>query len=332
VRLTRAFAGLAPAAVAVALALALAAGLPAARAASPPPDEAKQRSSYEKLQEQARQKRQEAQKLRTQEKGILKQLHALEMNLARSRAAVAVFQARENKLARDIEVVERDLNHTRAARSMTQQTLARRLRAAYRFRRDSELEFLLSSRSFADLDTRLRWVGLIARGEEHMVTRLGAQAESINVAREVLERKKTEIAQVRAQKVTESKRMEGLKAQREKSVHDIQTTRMGFEAAAAELERSAQRIKKLLDDLERKRLEEERRLQRRGETVPEGQFGHGRGSLPWPVRGQVIENFGENRHPKFGTVTRNNGIDIQAPEGAEIRAVEKGTVEFVDWY
>jgi murein hydrolase activator len=319
--------------VLAALGLALLAGLPtAARAATPPPDEARQRNNYESLKEQARQKRQEAQKLKTREKGILKQLRALEMNLARSRAAVLVYQQRENKLALDIEVVERDLNHTRAARSMTQQTLARRLRAAYRFRRDSELEILLSSRSFADLDTRMRWVGLIARGEEHMVTRLGAQAESINVAREVLERKKTEIAQVRAQKVTESRRMEGLKAQREKSVHQIQNTRLSFEAAAAELERSAQRIKKLLDDLERRRLEEERQRAQRGEKVPEGQFGHGRGSLPWPVRGSVIENFGENRHPKFGTVTRNNGIDIQAPEGAEIRAVEKGTVEFVDWY
>jgi murein hydrolase activator len=304
----------------------------AATAAAPAQDEAKQRSNYETLREQARQKREEAQKLRKQEKGVLRQLRALEMNLARSRAAVALYQQRENRLARDIEVVERDLDHTRAARSMTQEQLARRLRAAYRFRRDSELEFLLSSRSFADLDTRLRWVGLIARGESHMVTRLGAQAESINVARVVLERKKAEIAQVRSQKLAETRRMEGLKGQRERSVRVIQTTRMGFEAAAADLERSAQRIKKLLDELERRRVEEERRRAQRGEKVPEGQFGHGRGSLPWPVRGTVVENFGENRHPKFGTVTRNNGVDIAAPEGTEIRAVEKGTVEFVDWY
>jgi len=308
-------------------------GAPAgARAAAPPPDEARQRGDYERLQREAKEKRQAAQNLRKQERGVLRQLHQLEINLSHSRAAVQRYQQRETRLARDIDVVERDLTHTRVARTLTQQQLARRLRAAYRFRRDSELEFLLSSRSFADLDTRLRWVGLIAHGEEHMVQQLGAQAESIDVAREVLERKKTEIAQVRSQKQAEQRRMEGLRAQREKSVRDIQTTRMSYEAAAAELERSAQRIKKLLDELERRRLEEERLRAQRGEKVPEGQFGHGRGSLPWPVRGTVIENFGENRHPKFGTVTRNNGIDIAAPEGTDIRAVEKGTVEFVDWY
>lgn len=302
------------------------------RAAAPPPDEARQRSTYEKLQSEARAKRQAAQKLRKQEKNVLRQLHQVEVNLSKSRAAVQLYTQRETKLGREIDVVQRDLTHTRSARSMTQQQLARRLRAAYRFRRDSELEFLLSSRSFADLDTRLRWVGLIARGEEHLVLRLGVQAESIDVARVVLERKKTEVSQVRSQKQVEQRKMEGLKSQRERTVRDIQTTRMSYEAAAAELERSAQKIKKLLDELERRRLEDERLRAQRGEKIPEGQFGHGRGSLPWPVRGTVIENFGENRHPKFGTVTRNNGIDIQAPEGADIRAVEKGVVEFVDWY
>src|SRR5439155_18757959 len=151
-----------------------------------------------------------------------------------------------------------------------------------------------------------------------MVGRLGAQAESIDVARTVLEEKKTEISQVRARKQTEQRRTEGLKAERQQRVRDIQSTRKSYEAAAAELERSARKIKNLLDELERRRREEERRMAQRGERVPEGQLGHGRGSLPWPVRGSILERFGPNRHPKFGTVTINNGIDIAAPEGAEI--------------
>ena len=312
-------------------AAALAVTLAAARPARAQADEAGQRRDYERLQKQAQEKRQAALKLRKQEKGVLKQLHQVEIQLSKARTAVQFYTSRENKLARDISVVERDLSHTRSARSMTQDQLARRLRADYRYRTDRELEFLLSSRSFADLDLRMRWAGVIAHGDERMVQRLGAQAESIDVARTVLQQKKTEIAQVRAQKMTEQKHMEGLRQQRSQSVHDIQTQRLSYEAAAAELERSAQRIKKLLEDLERRRLEEERRRAAAGHPVPEGQFGHGRGSLPWPVRGTIIENFGQNRHPKFGTVTINNGIDIQAPEGADVRAVEKGVVEIVDW-
>ena len=308
------------------------AALAASALHAPAQDEAQQRKEYERIRRQAREKRQAAAQLKRTETGVLKQLRRIEMNLAQARHSVQLYTDRENRLARDITVVQRDLSHTRVARSLTQEQLASRLKAAYLFSRDRELEFLLSSRSFADLDLRMRWMGIIASRDQRMVGRLGAQAESIDVARTVLEEKKTEISQVRARKQTEQRRTEGLKAERQQRVRDIQSTRKSYEAAAAELERSARKIKNLLDELERRRREEERRMAQRGERVPEGQLGHGRGSLPWPVRGSILERFGPNRHPKFGTVTINNGIDIAAPEGAEIHVVDKGTVEFVDWY
>ena len=56
-----------------------------------------------------------------------------------------------------------------------------------------------------------------------------------------------------------------------------------------------------------------------------------RGSLPWPVRGEVISNFGFDTHPRFGTKVPNKGIDIAAPKGTPIHAVAGGIAEFVDW-
>jgi murein DD-endopeptidase MepM/ murein hydrolase activator NlpD len=50
-----------------------------------------------------------------------------------------------------------------------------------------------------------------------------------------------------------------------------------------------------------------------------------------PVKGEIVRAFGKNRHPRFGTVTFNSGIDIQASPGAPIRAVATGVVEFIDW-
>ena len=65
--------------------------------------------------------------------------------------------------------------------------------------------------------------------------------------------------------------------------------------------------------------------------MPAGDFVKLKGKLIRPVKGKITKKFGKDRHPKFGTVTFNNGVNIKAGAGAPIRAVAKGKVEFVDW-
>jgi len=55
-----------------------------------------------------------------------------------------------------------------------------------------------------------------------------------------------------------------------------------------------------------------------------------RGKLEWPVRGQVTGGFGKTKHPEFATDVFRKGIDIEAPIGEAIRAVEKGRVVFAE--
>ena len=54
------------------------------------------------------------------------------------------------------------------------------------------------------------------------------------------------------------------------------------------------------------------------------------GNLEWPVRGKLIRGFGRSVHPKFKTVTLNNGFNIAAPSGSPVAAVADGSVEYSD--
>src|SRR5262249_44719057 len=60
-------------------------------------------------------------------------------------------------------------------------------------------------------------------------------------------------------------------------------------------------------------------------------LGRERGQLPWPAEGRVVTGFGRETHPRFGTETVRSGIDIEAPEGAPIRAVATGSVAYRGW-
>jgi murein hydrolase activator len=95
-----------------------------------------------------------------------------------------------------------------------------------------------------------------------------------------------------------------------------------------EMEAAAARLEKVIEEISKRALNKPR------ETPPPRSPGTGlealRGKMEWPVRGKVIAPFGKFRHPEFAAEIVRKGIDIDAPVGEEIRAVEKGTVVYAD--
>lgn len=60
-------------------------------------------------------------------------------------------------------------------------------------------------------------------------------------------------------------------------------------------------------------------------------FESNKGRLPWPVeKGTITEGYGKHAHPTLPNVTtNNNGVDISAPKGAQVRCVYEGEVTSV---
>jgi|GEM_PF-304383 len=63
-----------------------------------------------------------------------------------------------------------------------------------------------------------------------------------------------------------------------------------------------------------------------------GGFGEQRGRMCAPSVGPVVQSFGIQRNPRFGTQTYSKGIAIAAPEGAPVRAVWDGEVVYAGWF
>lgn len=57
-------------------------------------------------------------------------------------------------------------------------------------------------------------------------------------------------------------------------------------------------------------------------------FATRRRGLGWPVTGPLLQRFGRQRDPTFGTSTVSNGIAIASPSGTPVRAIHPGTVAF----
>jgi len=328
----------------LALAVALLAGLPlpAARAQVAPADsaavrareeqlrlEAAKRRELEEVNQQARASREQATRLRGHETKALGQLRGTQRELTLTRRRLRQLQTRRHTLDRQLGATRQTLEQTRASLERQKARLARRLRAMYKSGADRELEFLLSTRSFAQLLARWDFLVMVAEQDRLLLEDISGKEEQVEATEQRLEVNLGEIRQNEKQTVTQNRRLGQLASQRERQVAQIRAQRKTYEAAAAELEKTAKDIQRLLARLERQRQADAQRRRAGGTAEPfTGEFARARNQLAWPVEGNVVGRFGPERHPRFGTTTLNNGIDIAAPAGTAVRAVARGRVDF----
>jgi septal ring factor EnvC (AmiA/AmiB activator) len=296
-------------------------GAPALAAQPGPSDSlaSAKRRELEQIQAQAREKREAASRLKGQENKAITQLRRTERALGLTRRRLNELRARRERLDSQLGVTRVDLQHNLSLLSEQRQKLGRRLRAMYKYGPARELEFLLSTESFGQLLARWDYLVMVAQQDRVLLESIRNRKEVVETLEQRLQLHITQVQKTAKQTTNENQRLAAQAEAKQSAVHQIQTQREAYEAAAAELERTAQAIKGLLA-----------RLEQKSQVAPyTGDFARGQGSLDWPLRGDVLGHFGQERNPRFpNVVTPNNGIDISAPVGTPVRSVAKGRVDY----
>jgi murein DD-endopeptidase MepM/ murein hydrolase activator NlpD len=116
---------------------------------------------------------------------------------------------------------------------------------------------------------------------------------------------------------------------RQQTLKKVRTQRGQYQKSIETLHASEKQVQGLIEALERQRA---RALAEGGaQEFPDVGFATLRGRMPWPAPGKIKTRFGQHRHPEYGTVTMNSGVDIDARLGEPVRAVARGRVEYVSW-
>lgn len=286
----------------------------------------------EEVRRQANEKRQAAAALRPRETRAMGELRRTERELSGTRRRLANLQRQGAALGAQLEVTRANLERSVASLNSQRERLRLRLRRMYEFGPAREIEYVLSTQSFAQLMTRWDFLSMVAEQDRVLLDGVRAEKERVEANQERLATNLQQVERTEKSTQRESSKLAGLRQQRARTVAGIQSQRQEYEAAAAELERTARRIQSLLAQLERRRREEADRLRSEGRNPQpySGDFARGQGQLDWPVRGPLVGHFGIETHPRFGTQIHNDGIDIQAAIGTPVKAVGKGRVDFAN--
>ena len=296
-----------------------------------------QRARLERLQEEIRERRAEAERLGRREQDVLGELREAERELAVTRQLLETLQ--EEIAARETEIgrLTKDLARAQDRLAVQRQILARRLRSIYKLGKFGTLEILLRSDSFADALGRYEYLRLIAEQDARLLRSIERLEIGIRADRAELAEARRELTARRAERLAQAGRLEAAERDRREMLARVKRERSEQIRAAEALEAETRKIQELLASLERRRAEREAARRRAAVgRVPEVTPGASTltadlGNLDWPVQGEIVARFGRAVHPVYRTEVVNNGIDIATPRGTPVHAVGAGEVVYADW-
>lgn len=285
----------------------------------------RKKNELEQLRKELEEKRALAKELEGKERGVQVQINEIDGNLGLTEKYIRKLEQREGQVLEELSELEVRLNDAEGTLEQRKALLAQRLRAMYKHGRYRTLAALVSSSSFADVMSHVRFLHLVARRDKQVMLAIKSYQSEVRSTQTELENNKAEIDRIQGEKESEKKNLAALKKKRQMAMASIKTEKESHLAAAQELEETAGRIRALIATLEAARAAAP-------EEVPQwaSDLASAEGTIPWPVTGEVVTQFGASVHPRFGTRTYSNGIDIKADLGTPIRCVADGKVEFVD--
>jgi septal ring factor EnvC (AmiA/AmiB activator) len=232
---------------------------------------------------------------------------------------------RERLLGEQSAELSASLERSRSQYQHSRQALAGNLRSMYMKGGNNNLEMILTADSFSGFVTRLRYEALLTRLGAGLMDRIRQDGSRIQTEQKQLEVARAEINLSREEASLQTSRLEELMAEQQAALRNLRNERKGIKNRLLELSMNEQRLTYILEDLE------QQRQQATAQAVPqESALQDLAGQLEWPVRGEVLRGFGRSVHPRFKTVTLNNGVNIAAQVGAPVAAVGTGAVEFSD--
>ena len=283
--------------------------------ASPAPDDDAQRSL---LRRDIATLRRNLRELGGAEQGVLGELKELEAEVLRRQGdlvlageKLAETERRASDLAARIEALDARLGTVRAE-------VASRIAALYRMGRPRYLRVVLASDDPRRLLGAYRAASALAERDARLADRYRSERSLAQSEAEQLASLQPVLASDRLAHEEAARQAEAAFENKQARLRSIQGDRRMKQAALAELEAAERSLGTVIEGMP-------------GSAGPALGFDRFRGLLDWPAHGAVSTPFGRGAVRGTDASVPHQGIDIEAPFGAGIRAVFEGNVVFAQW-
>ncbi|RPJ05889.1 MAG: hypothetical protein EHM36_07690 [Deltaproteobacteria bacterium] len=272
------------------------------------------RKSLKEINKELSATREKEKDIRGKEASVLESLNRLETELYRREKELKEMEAQLIAINEKVQTTRAQILLLNRASEQTTGELFSRLNALYKAGRIPPETFLFSFQSYPDVLKVNKYLRTVINFDAHLVNTYRYQVALKQTYQDDLlrdqslwQRSISEVAKKRAEVIK-------IRGTKQALLKSIQNQKVVYQRLIGELEGRGKELQSLVDRLERTKSQLAL-VKPKGDIV--------RGKFIAPVEGDVISLFKEKGQ---------NGIEISAPMGAEVRAVLPGKVLYADWF
>lgn len=284
----------------------------------------KKESELDSLRKQIAERRKLLKDLENRERNESEYLRRLREEESLTRQLLEGLEEKREMLEEQVTQLRADLDTSEAIYLKRLEVLSGRLRKIYMDGPRNTWKELLSANDFSDLFQRYKFLSMVAERDADLVADIRERKEEIEMQEAQITELLHEVTTSRNEKGSELSKLQDNENKRKRALSRIQSDKKEHERKIEELARAERQLLSIIDELEKARLEQAKAWGDFGEV----DFQELRGRMEKPVTGAVVREFGRFKHPEYGTVTYNTGIDIEARPGEPVRSVGRGRIEY----
>lgn len=257
------------------------------------------------------------------EETILSRLGKISLTKSLLQKELSLYEVQLDKNSRELNGLRKKSGELQSRLDAERRGMERALVSLYKFGRIDMFRSILQAESVQVLFNESKLLAGLVRFQESTIAEYMATLSELEATRTALEAKRAEIAGLAGKARAKRGEIEAEERKNRDLLNLIERNKKTFEQTLDELEASAKELQALI-----------KRLTSEAAALPflPIPLSDRRGKLEWPIAGRVTTRFGIERHARFNTAVKNNGIEITPPkESLVVQSVHIGKVVFADF-
>lgn len=243
-------------------------------------------------------------------------------------ARLSLAEVRERRQAGEQELATLNAERLETEQLIADEraALAAEVRMAYMNGRGEQLKLMLNQQDPAQLGRVLHYYGYFGRARAARIAQIEDQLQHLALLAERIDAQMAHLREIEAEHAREANNLSAARQRRARALKQLESKLENNNTRLQKMQSDARALERLVSEL-RRAMEEAAKAQPKpkGKAQPAPV---GRGQWPWPVKGEVLARFGQQR---AGGPLRWQGMVIGAAPGTAVRAPANGRVLYSDW-